>query len=736
MDPGALLAFLDEADEALCTVDAKFVQLEVEPHSTGAINASFRAIHSIKGNAPFFGLSQVKRLAHRMEDLLALLREQRAPAGRDAISSLLAGVDLLKAMLSRVRQGTPELDAASEEALDSVLGRLSSALCAGRPDAALVWQSVWQQLDELMLMGAGAEQQIALDTLRVTLRGLAPPELPPSPRAATANESGSDFVLDELEQLLEPSFDEVLPAGEAARVRELLDGTLWTLTGEARQIAGRALEEHDALVAVAGFVPLLRETLLERIQEIRAALPPAPPRPSLAAPRPSLSPASLLPARERVPPSSLAQLPRASAALPPPSGWAPSHPPASSVSHDGSRTMRVEERKIDEFLDYVGELIITREMFGNVGKRLRALAEHASLSTEFQRAMGAFTALSHNLQRSIMEVRKVPVKFALQKVPRLVRDIAESDGKQASVTLIGSDICVDKSLAESFETPLIHMVRNAVDHGLELPEERRRRNKPPIGRIDVVVTENSAEVICAIRDDGAGIDSDALREKAVRLGLLSQRAAAQLTGEETHRLVFAAGLSTARTVTDVSGRGVGMDVVKRNIAERGGRIEIVSEQGVGSTFTIYLPKTVTVQILDGFLVQVGRERLVLPLRAICESFRPTPDQLHTVAERGECVSRRGRVFPLVRFNRLLALDAADRSPSEAIVVSVDVAGGRPAGLLVDQVLGVQQVVLRQVAGIDSDPQVFSGGAVLGDGRVAMVVDVEKLGALMAQTVQA
>ncbi|HTV20538.1 MAG TPA: chemotaxis protein CheW, partial [Polyangiaceae bacterium] len=189
--------------------------------------------------------------------------------------------------------------------------------------------------------------------------------------------------------------------------------------------------------------------------------------------------------------------------------------------------------------------------------------------------------------------------------------------------------------------------------------------------------------------------------------------------------------STAKLVSDISGRGVGMDVVKRNVTDRGGRIEIRSAKGVGSTFTIHLPKAVTVQILDGFLVQVGQDRLVLPLRAISESFRPTRDQLHTVAERGECVSRRGRVFPLVRVNRLLALGANDRCPSEAIVVSVEVAGGRPAGLLVDQVLGVQQVVLREVPGIETEAQIFSGGAVLGDGRVAMVVDVEKLGALIS-----
>jgi two-component system chemotaxis sensor kinase CheA len=721
MDPSALLAFLDESEEALQTLDAEFVRLEAEPRKLGTINAILRAIHSIKGNAPFFGLVQIKRLSHRMEDLLALLRQQEALATREAVSSLLAGVDLLKAMLRNLRQGQAELDPSSEPRLDAVLERLSGALHAGRPRAEAGWQSVWRQLDELALMDLGPEPRAVIDGLRSTLLALAPAA--PAAAPVAQDDWGTDRVLDELERLLEPSFEEVLAEDSAARVRELLDGTLWTLSGEARQIATRALEEHDALLAAAGFVPLLRETLLERILEIRSALPPAPPRPSAAPPRPSAGPLgwSAPPLGAPAPPFSRA-----------PS--TASHPPGAGA--DGGRTMRVEESKVDEFLDYVGELIITREMFVNVGKRLRAAEAHTSLSTEFQRAMSAFSLLSRNLQRSIMEVRKVPVKFALQKLPRLVRDVAESAGKQATVTLVGSDICVDKSLVESFEAPLIHMVRNAVDHGLETPDERRRRNKPASGRVDVVVTESSAEIICAIRDDGAGIDVDALRDKAVRLGLLSARAAAQLSVKETLDLVFAAGLSTASTVTDVSGRGVGMDVVRRNVSERGGRIEIASEPGVGSTFTVYLPKTVTLQILDGFLVQVGRERLVLPLRAISESFRPTPDQLYTVAERGECISRRGRVFPLVRFNRLLALDAADRAPSEAIVVSVEVAGGRAAGLLVDQVLGVQQVVLREVAGIDSEPQLFAGGAVLGDGRVAMVVDVEKLGALMSRTARA
>jgi two-component system chemotaxis sensor kinase CheA len=731
MDPEVLAAFLDESEESLQTVDLGFVTLESQPKDLETINAIFRAIHSIKGNSPFFGLMVVKRLAHQMEDLLALMREQVVQAGHAEISCLLAGLDLLKGMLRNVRAGEPELRAGEEGALEAALSSIKAA--AVKPaEAPETWQEVWRQLDGLGALTGAAEITGAVSALRRTLLRLAPageapavaqrasvstggaasaePSAPAGPSAPRSGSSSSAShvaaagapdlhdILAELEQILTPVFDDVLASAGAQRVRELLVLARDRSAGPERGIADRALGEHDSMLAAVGFVPILRETLLERIAEIRAGAATsarsANHRPDRAAP---------VAARDKA---------------------------------EVSRTMRVEEAKIDEFLDYVGELIITREMFGNVGKRLRMLERQSGLSTEFQRAMGAFTALSHNLQRSIMEIRKVPVKFVLQKVPRLVRDIADQAGKQAVVTLVGNEITVDKSLIESFEAPLVHMVRNAVDHGLETPDERLRRGKPAAGKIEVAVTETSAEFICAIRDDGGGINVEALRDKAVRLGLLTERAAAQLSRTEAYQLIFAAGLSTAKQITDVSGRGVGMDVVKRNVTDLGGRIEIESEPARGSTFTIYLPKAVTVQILDGFLVQVGKERLVLPLRAISESFRPTLDQLHTIAERGECVSRRGRVFPLVRFNRLLALGADDRCPSEAIVVSVEVSGGRSAGLLVDQVLGVQQVVLREVAGIDTSVQVFAGGAVLGDGRVAMVVDVEKLGALVARVAEA
>lgn len=709
VDPEALAAFLGESDDSLAGADLAFVMLEADAQDAETINGILRAIHNIKGNSPFFGLLRVKRLAHQMEDLLALMRERRVLAGHTQISCLLAGLDLLKAMLCNVRQGAPELTAEGDQAMEVVLQRLKDATSAGSSDVLKVWSNVWLQLGQLAERTTATDLSGAVESLHRSLLVVAPSALPAAAVPPTIE------PLAELQQLLAPSFDDVLPEVSSRRIEALLGNVATQSSGERAQIANLALGEYRSLMAAVGFVPLLRETLLERVWEMQAV---APQQGELTAPALGKQrPATQGPERTR-------------------EGDDDSPRAAPLDKQDVARTMRVEENRIDEFLDYVGELIITREMFGNVGKRLRLLKEHSGLSSEFQRAMGAFTALSHNLQRSIMEIRKVPIKLVLQKVPRMVRDIAQDAGKEARVTLTGSEISVDKSLVESFEAPLVHMVRNAVDHGLELPADRARRNKPAAGHVRVVVSETSAEIVCAIHDDGGGIDVNALRERAVRLGMMSERSASQLSHEQVFQLVFEAGLSTAKQVTEVSGRGVGMDVVKRNVTELGGRIEIASEPGVGSTFTIHLPKAVTVQILEGFLVQVGEERLVLPLRAISESFRPTLDQLHTVAGRGECVSRRGRVFPLVRFNRLLALGAEDKCPSKAIVVSIEVSGGRSAGLLVDQVLGVQQVVLREVVGIDTPAQVFAGGAVLGDGRVAMVVDVERLGALVTRSIQA
>jgi len=392
----------------------------------------------------------------------------------------------------------------------------------------------------------------------------------------------------------------------------------------------------------------------------------------------------------------------------------------------GSRTMRVDEVRIDDFLDYVGELIILRSMFDNVGNRLDGSGEDRELQKEYRRALEVFGDLSLNLQRSIMEIRRVPVDVVVRRSHRIVRDSAARLGKQAQAHLTGMDVAVDKSLLEAFEAPLTHIVRNAVAHGIEEPATRAKAGKERVGNIQIDVVERDESIIVTVSDDGAGIDAHALKQKAVGQGLIDARAAASMSDSDAYDLIFRPGLSTAVEVDELSGRGVGMDVVKSNVEALGGMIEVSSARGYGTTVTMLLPRKVVVKIIDGFLVRVSDQRFILPLDRIQESFRPEVEEVHSVVGEGDCVRRRGRLVSLVRLSDTFCLGGSKAQPSKSIVVVVEMGRREPTGLMVDEVLGVQQVVVREVDGVDVGGQVFSGGAVLGDGKVAMVVDVEQL----------
>lgn len=692
------MIFIEEALESLAELDTRFLALEERPDDRESLAAIFRVMHTIKGNSAFFGLMRVKKLAHQMEDLMALMREGRVAAGPKHIKVMLRGLDALRSMLCSVQSGGAEGAGFAKDAYQALLGEVAG-LCteggkAGNPIACVI-----EELDAIL--AGPVDFQVMRERLKALRAGLQDLEAPNKLDDGVARDASPDPKT-ELRRILERPFDDQMPEPDARRVNELLAALRESADGAAGEVLERLRGEHDRLIAEVGFTDFLAQGLLSGLAELEALAQGAQDGPGPEAPEPE----------------------------------GPEVDSAEEGSSDRkrrdavARSMRVDESKIDEFLDYVGELIIVREMFVNVGTRLRETAESSSLSAEYQRALEAFTLLSHSLQYSIMEIRKVPVKAALQKVPRLARDLASARSKQVRVRIVGEEVPIDKSLLEALEGPLTHMIRNAVDHGIEAPSEREKAGKDPTGTLSVSAFEDPDHVRLEVTDDGGGINVDKLKAKATACGIITQVHAQRMGDDEARNLLFAAGLSTAAEVTDISGRGVGMDVVRRNVVDLGGEITIESELGKGTTFCLVLPKAVTVQILDGFLVRVAGHRFVLPLGTIRESFRPDATHVVTVAERGEFISRRGQVFPLVRFGDVLRLGGSRTAPEQAIVVSVDLGAGASAGLLVDEVLGVQQVVLREVHGIQDQSSPFSGGAVLGDGRVAMVVDVDHLGGLV------
>jgi two-component system, chemotaxis family, sensor kinase CheA len=401
-----------------------------------------------------------------------------------------------------------------------------------------------------------------------------------------------------------------------------------------------------------------------------------------------------------------------SAAVPTaPSGALASRRPADASS------IRVPTEKVDALINLVGELVIAQAMVSQVatgmtGERL----------IQIQEALGMVVRSTRDLQERVMSIRMLPVGSVFNRFPRTVHDLALSLGKKVRLEISGADTELDKSVIERLGDPLTHLVRNSVDHGVELPEERVRCGKPEEGVVHLRAFHEGGNVVIEIADDGKGLDRDRIREKAVAQGLV--RADAVLSDEDIHGLLFRPGFSTATVVTDVSGRGVGMDVVKRNVEALNGVIVVSSVPGQGSRFRIRLP--LTLAILDGLSIQVGRQVFIIPLLAIAQSVRPAPGAIKTVlGGRGEIFLLRGEQVPLLRLDRLLGIPAAVTDPYQGIVVVLE-SDERRFGVLVDDVLGQSQVVIKSLEENYQKVDAVMGATIMGDGRVALIMDVVEL----------
>lgn len=404
-----------------------------------------------------------------------------------------------------------------------------------------------------------------------------------------------------------------------------------------------------------------------------------------------------------------------------PAAPAPAMPEAGSRRFDdmaGQTAIKVDTRKLDNLVDAVGELIIVQALIQE-DPALASLADG-----KLARSLGQLKRITAELQRGAMGLRMVPVRQAFQKVSRIVRDLSRTTGKPVELVLSGEDTELDRKVVEDITDPLMHMVRNSVDHGIEPVSVREAAGKRAQGRIALSAYHQGGHIVLEIADDGAGLDTDRIRRKAIERGLLDESTNA--TPEEINMLIFAPGFSTAEKVTEISGRGVGMDVVRRNIEALRGRIEIRSERGRGTTFQIKLP--LTLAVLDGLLVGTGRERFVLPTNAVRESLRPKPEQVHTVGGQPRMVEVRNALVPLVFLGELFAIEH-QADPCRATVVMIE-DEGRHVGLVVDQLLSKQEVVIKSLGETFSAVRGVAGGAILGDGRIGLILDAHGIVELM------
>ena len=684
--------FYEESFEGLEVMESGLLEMTPGEVDDETINAIFRAAHSIKGGSGTFGLSAVADFTHVMETLLDQMRDGQREVSDTAIDVLLRSVDCLRDMLESCRDGG-ELDG---ERVGALQRELEAQLSGASPEAAVA-------------SGAGAGAPADADNAaqgdagggwRIQFR-------PQRHLFATGNDPLRLFR--ELRGLGEL---EVVADGSELRDLALIDPEecylSWTLTL-------RGAVDEAALREVFEWVDGDCELHIE-------ALPESPAGASGAAPQPAAAGAAKVAAADEAAGSGGGK-PPSSTARPAPRPAADK--PAPRAKAKESASIRVGTDKVDQLINLVGELVITQSMLGQIGEDF-----HMDKLEQLRDGLTQFERNTRELQESVMRIRMMPISFAFNRFPRMVRDVSAKLGKQVELTMSGEGTEVDKTVMEKIGDPLVHLVRNAVDHGIEHPEERRAAGKPECGLVHLNAYHRGGSIVIEIADDGAGLNREKLVGKAVDKGLISAAEGARMSDEDAYALIFRAGFSTADQVSDLSGRGVGMDVVRSNIRDLGGSVEISSEPGRGSTIIIRLP--LTLAILDGQTVAVGEETYIVPLVSIIESIQVTPEMVNMVAGRGETLKLRNQYLPIVRLHDVFGIDSVRAARLEdGLLVVVETQGG-PRGLFIDELLGQQQVVIKSLEANYRRVDGISGATILGDGSVALILDIPDLIRLASQ----
>ncbi len=657
--------FFDEADELLADMEQHLLDLVPEAPDSEQLNAIFRAAHSIKGGAGTFGFTILQETTHLMENLLDEARRGEMQLNADIINLFLETKDIMQEQLDAYKN-SEEPDAASFEYICNALRQLALE-AKGEISPALV------NTAKLSVVDSAAIQEEAVAN-----------------PAAASEEIKKRIILSRLKSsevdLLEEELGNLATLTDVVKGSDTLSATL----------DGNLAE--DDIIAVLCFVIEADQIEFETVSAAPVAVDTKAETEAVAVVA-TPQPVAVAPAAK-------------AAASEAPHARAERDKPARASE---STSIRVAVEKVDQLINLVGELVITQSMLAQRSNELDPV-NHGDLIT----SMGQLQRNARDLQESVMSIRMMPMEYVFSRFPRLVRDLAGKLGKQVELTQVGSSTELDKSLIERIIDPLTHLVRNSLDHGIELPEKRLEAGKSPIGNLTLSAEHQGGNICIEVTDDGAGLNRERILAKAISQGMPIHE---NMSDDEVGMLIFAPGFSTAEQVTDVSGRGVGMDVVKRNIQEMGGHVEIQSKQGQGTTIRILLP--LTLAILDGMSVRVADEVFILPLNAVMESLQPREEDLHPLAGGERVLEVRGEYLPLVELWKVFEVEGAKTEATQGIVVILQSAGRRYA-LLVDQLIGQHQVVVKNLESNYRKVPGISAATILGDGSVALIVDVSAL----------
>lgn len=675
--------FFDEAEELLAEKEKLLLAVDIAAPDGEDLNAIFRAAHSIKGGAATFGFTDITEVTHILESLLDRIRKGEMALTAEHVDAFLAAKDILKMLMDGHRHGAP----VDQDEVQHICQRLLALSQDGAGPANLpVTPSVpVKQADECAVTPAPVAT--GLRCYRIEL-----PEVPPRDVAALAAELGL------MGSLVQAALNDkccFFTLSTAEKIEDIVAVCSFVLDPADLKISEQNITDAAPAAALAtgpdhdpgyGFFEPMKSEIEKR--ELDAAR-------QAAMPVAVTSEAEAGGAADGKPHNR-----RATDKLP---------------SNTESSSIRVGIEKVDQLINLVGELVITQAMIEQRTGSLDPIAHERLLNS-----VGQLTRNTRDLQEAVMSIRMMPMDYVFSRFPRMVRDLAAKLGKKVEFITRGAATELDKGLIERIVDPLTHLVRNSIDHGIELPDARQAAGKSEAGKLTLSAAHQGGNIVIEVSDDGGGLNRDRILAKARQQGLAVSD---NLSDNEVWQLIFAPGFSTAEVVTDVSGRGVGMDVVKRNITAMGGTVDIRSAPAQGTTIAISLP--LTLAILDGMSVKVGEEVYILPLGYVIESLQPSAADVKEIAGQGRVVKVRDEFLPLIPLHRIFDIEPRYTEPAQGIVVILE-SDGRKAALLVDGLVGQQQVVVknlesnfRKVAGI-------SGATILGDGGVSLILDVSAL----------
>jgi two-component system chemotaxis sensor kinase CheA len=664
-------SFLEESFEGLELMESSLLGLEQGDDET--INSIFRAAHSIKGGAGTFGFNNVTEFTHLVETLLDEMRDGRRNIQQDDVELLLDSVDCMRLLIESIRD---EVECDTSKIIEtSVL--LEKTLAAGGVEVS----------EPLTINSSDVVDTDIDDSATWHIKFI-----PEHHLVQTGNDPLLLFnALADLGEVAIVACATELPALNDIDAEEVY--LSWDLTLQ-------SIASEDEIKEVFEWVEDECELIITKEEQIHRILPTL-----------EVSISEKSPALNTIAEAELIPLPPTSdkpAVTPPNSAEKPS-----SKAKNDLGSIRVGVDKVDSLINLVGELVITQSMLSELGNDFD-LSKVERLNSGLEQLLQN----TKELQESVMRIRMLPISFAFNRFPRLVHDLSKKTGKEIELILKGEQTELDKTVMEQIGDPLVHLVRNAVDHGIESAEVRLANGKPEKGTIMLNAYHQGGSIVIEIKDDGAGINREAVFNKALEKGIVDENTI--LTDAQTFDLLFEPGFSTAKEISDISGRGVGMDVVKKNIQSLGGRIQVESEQGKGSTFRVNLP--LTLAILDGQLVQVGTETYIIPLITIVESLQPQKELINRVS--GDMVLYRLREdnVPVIPVYQLFNIPCEFENIEKSLLVVVE-ADGQKIGLMVDDLLAQQQVVIKSLNDNYQQVEGVSGATILGDGSVAMILDV-------------